>query len=74
LRRNCLSKYVIEGKKERQVREDGEEKYGNLKMEAPDRIILGTRFGKGYEPVRRHTTQRTTTIYNLDILLTCSEN
>jgi hypothetical protein len=72
LRRNCLLKHVIEGKLEgriemtgrrgrghKQLLNDLKEKrrYWKLKEEALDRIVWGTRFGRGYGPVVRQTTE-----------------
>jgi hypothetical protein len=72
LRRNCLLKHVMEGKLEgrievtgrrgrrrRQLLDDLKEKrrYWKLKEEALDRIVWRTRFGRGYGPVLRQTTE-----------------
>jgi hypothetical protein len=72
LRRNCLLKHVIEGKVEgridmtgrrgrrrKQLLEDLKEKsrYWKLKEEALDHALWRTRFGRGYEPVVRQTTE-----------------
>jgi hypothetical protein len=72
LRRNCLLKYVIEGKLEgriemtekrgrrrKQLLEDlkGKRRYWKLKEKALDRALLRTRFGRGYGPVVRQTTE-----------------
>jgi hypothetical protein len=72
LRRNCLLKQVIEGKLEgriemtgrrgrmrKQLLDDLKEKrrYWNLKEEALDRTLWRTRFGRGYGPVVRQTTE-----------------
>jgi hypothetical protein len=72
LRRNCLLKHVIEGKVEgriemtgrrgrrrKQLLDDLQEKrrYWKLKEEALDRILWRTRFGRGYGPVVRQTTE-----------------
>jgi len=69
LRRNCLLKQVIEGKKEgrievkrrlgrrrTQVLDDLKEKrgYGKLKGQALDRTLWRTRPERGYGPVVRH--------------------
>ena len=66
--RNCLLRYVIEGKIEgrvevtgrrgkrsKQLLDDPEEKKGycKLKEKALDRPTWGTRFGRGYVPVVR---------------------
>jgi hypothetical protein len=72
LRRNCLLKHVIEGKVEggigmtgrrgkisKQLLDDLKEKirYWKLKEEALDRTLWRTRFGRGYGPVVRQTTE-----------------
>jgi hypothetical protein len=72
LRRNCLLKHVIEGKLEgriemtgrrgrrrKQLLDDHKEKkrYWKLKEEALDRTLWRTRFGRGYGPVVRQTTE-----------------
>jgi hypothetical protein len=72
LRRNCLLKHVIEGKLEgrieitgrrerrrKQVLDDFNEKrrYRKLKEEALDGSLWRTRFGRGYGPVVRQTTE-----------------
>jgi hypothetical protein len=72
LRRNCLLKHVIEGKLEgrtemterrgrrrKQLLDDLKEKrrYWKLKDEALDRTMWRTRFGRGYGPVVRQTTE-----------------
>jgi hypothetical protein len=72
LRRNCLLKDVIEGKLEgrieitgrrgrrrKQLLDDLKEKkrYCKLKEEALDRTLWRTRFGRGYGPVVRQTTE-----------------
>jgi hypothetical protein len=72
LRRNCLLKHVIEGKIEgriemtgrrgrrrKQLLDDLKEKTGYLKLkeEALDRTVWRTRFGRGYGPVIRPTTE-----------------
>jgi hypothetical protein len=72
LRRNCLLKHVIEGKLEgrmemtgrRRIRckhllDDFKEKrrYWKLKEEALDCTLWRTRFGRGYGPVVRQTTE-----------------
>jgi hypothetical protein len=71
LRRNCLLKHVIEGKLEggteitgrrgrrrKQLLDDLKKKrrYWKLKEEALDRTLWRTRFGRGYGPVVRQTT------------------
>jgi hypothetical protein len=70
--RNCLVKYVIEGKIEgrievtgrrgrrrKQLLNDLKEKrgYWKLKEEALDRTLWSTRYGRGYGPVVRQTTE-----------------
>jgi hypothetical protein len=70
LRRNCLLKYVIEGKLEGRIEMTGrrgrrrkqllddlkeKRKYWKLKEEALDRTVWRTRFGSGYGPVLRQT-------------------
>jgi hypothetical protein len=72
LRRNCLLKHVIEGKLEgrieitgkrgrrrKQLLDDLKERtrYWRLKEEALDRTLWSTRFGRGYGPVVRQTTE-----------------
>jgi hypothetical protein len=72
LRRNCVLKHVIEGKTEgmiemagsrgrrrKQLLDDLKEKrrYKELKGEALDRTLWRTRFGRGYVPVVRQTTE-----------------
>jgi hypothetical protein len=72
LRRNCLLKHVIKGKLEgriemagrrgrrrKQLLDDLNEKkrYWKLKEEALDRTLWRTRFGRGYGPVVRQTTE-----------------
>jgi hypothetical protein len=72
LRRNCLLKLVIEVKLEgriemtgrrgirrKQLLDDLKEKriYCKLKEEALDRTVWRTRFGRGYGPVVRQTTE-----------------
>jgi hypothetical protein len=72
LRRSCLLKHVIEGKLERtiqvtgrrgrrrkQLLDDlkGKRRYCKLKEEALDRTVWRTRFGRGYGPVVRQTTE-----------------
>jgi hypothetical protein len=73
VRRNCLLKHVIEGKLEgriemtrrrgrrcKQLLDDLKEKrrYWKLKEEALDCTVLRSRFGRGYGPVVRQTTER----------------
>jgi hypothetical protein len=73
LSRNCLLKHVIDGKIEgrvevtgrrgtrrKQLLDDLKEKirYWILKEEALDCSLLRTRFGRGYGPVERQTTER----------------
>jgi hypothetical protein len=72
LRRNCLLKYVIEGKTEgrievtgrrgrrrKQLLDDLKEKreYWKMKEEALDRNLWRTRFGRGYGPVVRQSRE-----------------
>jgi hypothetical protein len=72
LRRNCLLKHVIEGKKEgrievmgrrgrrrKQLLDDVKETRGYWKFEkeALDRTVWRTCFGSGYGPVVRQTTE-----------------
>jgi hypothetical protein len=73
LRSNCLLKHVIEGKIEgrigvtgrrrrrrrKQLLDDlkGMRRYWKLKDEALDRTLWRTRFGRGYGPVVRQTTE-----------------
>jgi hypothetical protein len=72
LRRNCLLQRVIEGKiqggievtgrqgrRRRKLLDDLKEKrgYSHLKGEALDRTIWRARFGRGFGPVVRQTTQ-----------------
>jgi hypothetical protein len=70
LRRNCLLKHITEGKIEGQVtgRRGRRRKqlldkltktkgYWKLKEEVLDRTLWRTRFGKGYGPVVRQTTE-----------------
>jgi hypothetical protein len=72
LRRNCLLKHAIEGKLEgrremtggrgsrrKQLPDDIKEKriYWKLKEETLDRTLWRTRFGRGYGPVVRQTTE-----------------
>jgi hypothetical protein len=74
LLRNCILKHVIEGKiegriqvtgrrgrKRKQLLDDLKEKrgYWKLKEEVLDRTMCRTRFGRGYGPVIRHTTEWT---------------
>jgi hypothetical protein len=72
LRRNCLLKHVIEGKLEGRIEMTGrrgrrgkqllddlkkKKRYWKLKEEALDRTLWRTRFGRGYGPVVRQTTE-----------------
>jgi hypothetical protein len=72
LRRNCLLKHVIEGKLERRIEMTGrrekrrkqllddlkeKRKYWKLKEQALDRALWRSRFGRGYGPVIRQTTE-----------------
>jgi hypothetical protein len=72
LRGNCLLRHVIEGKLEgriemtgrrgrrrKQLLDDLKEKriYWKLKEEAIDRTLWRTRFGRGYGPAVRQTTE-----------------
>jgi hypothetical protein len=68
--RNCLLKHVIEGKTEmtgrrvkgrKQLLNDLQQTkgYWNLKEEALHHTVWGTRFGKGYGPLVRQTTELT---------------
>jgi hypothetical protein len=72
LRRTCLLKYVIEGKLDRRMEMTGrrgrrrmqllddlkkKRRYWKLKEEALDRTLWRTRFGRGYGPVVRQTTE-----------------
>jgi hypothetical protein len=72
LRRNCLLKHVIEGKLEGRIEMTerrrrrrkqlldnlkAKRRYWKLKEEALDRILWVTRFGRGYGPVVRQTTE-----------------
>jgi hypothetical protein len=72
LRRNCLLKQVIEeklegrieimgrrGRRRKQLLDYLKEKrrYWKLKEDAPDRALWKTRFGIGYGPVVRQTTE-----------------
>jgi hypothetical protein len=69
LRRNSLLKHLTEGKLEgriemtgrrrKQLLDDLKEKrrYWKLKEEALDRTLWRTRFGRGYGPVVRQTTE-----------------
>jgi hypothetical protein len=73
LRRNCLPKHVTEGKSEGRTEMTGrrgrrrkqplddlkkKRRYWKLKEEALDRTLWRTRFGRGYGPVVRQTTER----------------
>jgi hypothetical protein len=68
--RNCLLKHVIErqlrgriemmgrrGIRHKQLLDDLQEKRRYRKFEVLDCTLWGTRFGRGYEPVIRHTTE-----------------
>jgi hypothetical protein len=72
LHRNCLLKHVIEGKIEGRIEMTGRRgrrrkrllddlkekgRYWKLKEEALDRTVWRTRFGRGYGPVVRQTTE-----------------
>ena len=72
LRRNCLLKQVIEGKingemevtrkrgrRRRKLLDDLKDKrgYSHLKEEALDRTMWRARFGRGFGPVVRQTTE-----------------
>jgi hypothetical protein len=72
LRRNCLLKHVIERKLEGRIEMTGrrgrrrkqllddlklKRRYWKLKEEALDRTVWRTRFGRGYGPVVRQTTE-----------------
>jgi hypothetical protein len=72
LRRNCLLKQVIEGKSEGRIEMTGrrgrrrkqllddlkvKRRYWKLKEEALDRTLWRSRFGRGYGPVVRQTTE-----------------
>jgi hypothetical protein len=72
LRRNCLLKHVTEGKldgriemkgrrgrRRKQLLDDlkGKRIYWKLKEEALDRTLWRSRFGRGYGPVLRQTTE-----------------
>jgi hypothetical protein len=72
LRRNCLLKHVIEGKLEGRTEVTGrrgrrrkqmldglkeKRRYWELKEEALDRTLWRSRFGRGYGPVVRQTTE-----------------
>jgi hypothetical protein len=72
LRRNCFLKHVIKGKLEgmiemigrrgrrrKQLLDELKEKrrYWKLKEEALDRTMWRTRFGRGYRPVARQSTE-----------------
>ena len=71
LRRNCLLEHIIEGRVERRTAVTGRRKrrrkqllddlgetqrYWKFKVEALDRTVLRTQFGKGCEPVVRLIT------------------
>jgi hypothetical protein len=72
LHRNCLLKHVIEGKLEGRIEMTGRrgrrrkqllddlkenKRYWKLKEEALDPTLWRTRFGRGYGPVVRQTTE-----------------
>jgi hypothetical protein len=72
LRRNCLLKHAIEGNLEERIEMTGRGgrrrkqlldnlketiRYWKLKEEALDRTLWRTRFGRGYGPVVRQTTE-----------------
>jgi hypothetical protein len=72
LRRNCLVKHAIEGKLERRIEMKGRRRirrkqllddlkikrsYWKLKEEALYRTVWKTRFGRGYGPVGRQTSE-----------------
>jgi hypothetical protein len=72
LRRKCLLKHVIEGKLEGRIEMTGRrgrrrkqlldvlkenKRYCKLKEEPLDRTLWRTRFGRGYGPVVRQTTE-----------------
>ena len=72
LRRNCLLKQVIEGKmkgemevtrirgrRRKKLLDDLQDRrgYSHLKEEALDRTMWRNRFGRGFEPVVRQTTE-----------------
>jgi hypothetical protein len=72
LRRNCLLKCVMQGKLEGQIERTGrrgrrrlqlvdglreKRRYWKLKEEALDRTVWRTRFGRGFGPVVRQTTE-----------------
>jgi hypothetical protein len=72
LRRNCLLKYVIEGKLEGRIEMTGRRgrrrkqipdglkenrRYWKLKEESLDCTLWRTRFGRSYGPVVRQTTE-----------------
>jgi hypothetical protein len=67
LRRNCLLKHVIEGRRKRRIQVKGRRKnlvdglketrrWWKAKQEALIRILRTASFGRCYEPVVRHTT------------------
>jgi hypothetical protein len=77
LNRNCLLQRVVERKIERRIYVTGrrgrrrnqlliglEEKRGCWKFEALDCCLCRTRFGRGYEPVVRRTSECMTATYN----------
>ena len=72
LRRNCLLKQVIEGKikgemdvtrrrgrRRKKLQDNLKDRrgYSHLKEEALDRTMWRNRFGRGFEPVVRQTTE-----------------
>ena len=71
LRRNCLLNHVIKGEAEESIEvtgrlgrrrkqllgDKGKRRYWKLKEEALDRTLWRTRFGRGYGPVVRQTTE-----------------
>jgi hypothetical protein len=72
LRRNCLLKHVIEGKLEGRIEKMGrrgrrrklllddvkeKRRYWKVKEEALDRTLWRSRFGSGYGPIVRQTTE-----------------
>jgi hypothetical protein len=85
LRRNCFLKHVIEvklegriemtgrrGRRRKQLLDDLKEKrrYWKLKEEALHRTLWRTRFGRGYGPVVRQTTEWMNYYYYLTSFLT----
>jgi hypothetical protein len=82
LRRNCLLKHVIEGKLEgriemmgrwgrrcKQILDDLNTEYWKLKEEALDCSQWRSRFGRGYTPVVRQTTEWMNTLCYTDLAL-----